>query len=111
TEWKWQLMIRQPAFVTDQHLREAIGQTEKKKDLPFLKKIRLERFSEGSVVQIMHIGPYAEEEPNIKKLQDFMEQNGFEFNGRHHEIYLSDPRKTSPQKLKTILRHPFLRKD
>jgi hypothetical protein len=61
---------------------------------------------EGPAVQILHMGPYSAERPAIARLHDFMKENGYTFNGRHHEIYLGDPRRTQPEKLKTIIRQP-----
>ena len=78
-----------------------------KKPNPKLKELKFETFDEGLAVQIMHIGPYSEELPNIKKLDDYMRENGYKSNGKHHEIYLGDPRRTAPEKLRTVLRHPI----
>lgn len=79
--------------------------SEKKPD-PSLEKIRLESFNEGLSAQIMHIGPYSAEGPTIEKLHNFVREQGYELRDKHHEIYLSDPRKSAPEKMKTILRHP-----
>jgi hypothetical protein len=86
--------------------QEALAKLHKKKDNPALDKLRLERFCEGPSVQIMHIGPYAEEMASIAKMDAFAEENGFAMHGKHHEIYLGDPRKGDPAKMKTVLRHP-----
>ncbi|MBB3187404.1 GyrI-like domain-containing protein [Microbacter margulisiae] len=105
--WHWTAMIMQPEFITKELLDEAIKQIKtKKKDLPALQKMRFEYFEEGACVQIMHIGPYAAEQPTITQLYEFMAQKDVGFNGKHHEIYLSDIRKASPEKLKTIIRQP-----
>jgi hypothetical protein len=111
SNWKWTVMIRQPGFVTENIIKKAIEEV-KTKNLPALPKLKFESFHEGLSAQIMHIGPYSEEEPTIKKLHDFIKEKGYEFEGskpgeRHHEIYLSDVRKTDPEKLKTILRQPI----
>ena len=79
---------------------------EKKKN-NLINKIRFEKFTEGSSVQIMHIGPYSNEEDNILKLHQNINDMGAHKSGKHHEIYLSDSRKCSPEKMKTILRQPF----
>lgn len=71
-----------------------------------LDRARFEAFHEGRAIQIMHIGPFSEEPATIERLVAFAEQNGFETHGKHHEIYLSDPRRTLPAKLRTVLRHP-----
>jgi len=104
--WKWTAMIMQPEFVTAEMVTEALDELRKKKALPALEKVRFETYREGLAVQIMHIGPYAAEEPTIARLHSFIRENGYELNGKHHEIYLSDPRRTAPEKLKTILRQP-----
>ena len=105
-QWKWTLMIAQPDFITSSMVEDAVKQVKGKKDSPSLAGIRFDTHDEGAAVQIMHIGPYAEEGPTIAKLHDFSEQNGYELTRKHHEIYLSDPRRCAPEKMKTILRHP-----
>ncbi len=104
--WRWTLMIMQPEWVDSGLVTEAASQLERKKNLPALDKVRLEDFLEGLSVQIMHIGPYAEEQPTIDKLRRFAEEKGYRLRGKHHEIYLSDPRRADPRKLRTVLRHP-----
>jgi len=109
-KWSWTAMIMQPAkLVTAEMVKEAVEQV-KKKNPPALSKLRFEKLDEGSAVQMMHIGPYAEETANIQKLHSYIKQNGYELAGKHHEIYLSDPRKTAPEKLKTVVRQPFKKK-
>jgi hypothetical protein len=106
--WDWTMMIMQPEWVTQEMLEEAVGEVEKKKDLPALPKVRLETYHEGPAVQIMHIGSYDDEGPTIARMHhEFMPENGYEPAGKHHEIYLSDPRKVAPEKLKTVLRQPI----
>lgn len=104
--WKWTAMIMQPEFVTKEMFSEAVKQVEKKKDPTALSKIRFESFFEGLSAQIMHIGTYSEEGPTIEKLHKFIHENCHELSGKHHEIYLSDPNKASPEKMKTIIRQP-----
>jgi hypothetical protein len=106
-EWKWTAMIMQPKYVTVDHVNVAIDSTRKKKGLPALSKLRFENFHEGAAAQIMHIGPYSAEGPNIAKIHDFIHSSGHVLSGKHHEIYLSDVRKTASEKLKTVLRQPM----
>ncbi len=87
--------------------RSALEETRKKKGLAV--EPRFEAFHEGLSVQIMHTGPYVAEAATIKMLHDFIHENGYQFNGRHHEIYLSDPRRAAPEKMKTIIRQPVKR--
>ena len=107
-DWEWTMMILQPDPVTEAMVAEAVTQAAKKKNPPALDKIRFESLHEGSAAQIMHIGPYADEAPNIARIHQFIIDNGDQLRGKHHEIYLSDPRRAAPEKLKTIIRQPFL---
>ena len=109
-KWKWTSMIMQPEYVTNNLIEAAVGQVKKKKNLASLLAMRFESFGEGAAAQSMHIGPFSEEGPTIAKIHSFISDNGYEVAGKHHEIYLSDFRKTSPDKLKTIIRQPFKRK-
>lgn len=103
----WTLMIRQPDHVTADMVAEAkVAVAKKKPDLP-LDAVRLESYHEGKVAQIMHLGPYSEEKPTIARLDAFMAENGYAFRPKHHEIYLNDPRKVAPEKIKTVIRHPI----
>jgi hypothetical protein len=104
--WDWTMMIMQPERVTRDMFEHALKQVEKKKDLPALSKLRLEAYHEGLSVQILHIGPYAAEAPTIAGMHAFAAENGYQLAGKHHEIYLGDPRKVAPEKLKTVLRQP-----
>jgi hypothetical protein len=108
--WIWTSMIRQPEFITPAVFAWAIEECQRKKPELDLTKARFETFSEGLCVQIMHIGPYSDEPRSVSLLEAFIEANGLvDQTGserKHHEIYLSDPRKTAPEKLKTVLRHP-----
>lgn len=106
--WKWTLMIRQPDFITPEMVREATAQLDKKKgaELPALRQIRFESMTEGACAQILHTGPYSAEPPTIQKLHDFIHENGYALHGKHREIYLSDARRTAPEKMKTIIRQP-----
>jgi hypothetical protein len=109
--WKYTIMIMQPELVTAEMFAEALAQLRKKKgNQPTFARLRLERFHEGLCVQTMHIGPYAAEPATVERMQAFMEENGLQDlvgqGGKHHEIYLGDPRRANPAKLKTVLRHP-----
>lgn len=106
-KWKWTMMIHQPPYATEAVLDEAIAQVRKKKGLSMVSALRRERFQEGRVAQILHIGPYDDEGPTIARMHQFIDENGGTPTGRHHEIYLSDPRRAAPDRLKTILRQPF----
>lgn len=105
-KWQWTLMIMQPDFVTKDLVDKAIEMAGKKKNLPALSKMRFESYHEGRAAQIMHIGPYAAEGPTIEKIHNFAKDQGYELKGKHHEIYLSDPRKSAPEKMKTVIRQP-----
>ena len=108
--WKWTSMMMQPEFVTPALFTEAVAEVRKKKAPVALDKIRFERFTEGRSAQIMHIGPYSTEGPTIEKLHAFIEESGYDKAGKHHEIYLSDPRRCAPEKLKTIIRQPVVKR-
>ncbi len=105
--WQWTMMIVQPEYVTAKLFAETLGEVQKKKRLPALARLRFESYHEGRAAQIMHLGPYADEEPTITKLHDFIHARGGERQGKHHEIYLKDPRKSAPGKLLTVIRQPF----
>lgn len=108
--WAWTAMILQPDHITPAMFQEGLAQLRKKRgDSPALGKLRLERFHEGLAVQIMHIGPYSEEPATIERLHAFASENGYRLRGKHHEIYMGDPRRAAPEKLKTILRQPVER--
>lgn len=111
--WFYTLMIMQPEVITAELFEEAREQVRKKKgNSPALSKARLEYFEEGLCVQIIHIGPYATEPATIECMREFMGAHGLKDNvgpnGKHHEIYISDPRKVAPEKMKTVLRHPVV---
>jgi hypothetical protein len=107
SQWSWTMMIMQPEWITQEIVAAAIQEVKKKKGLPGLAKLRLETYHEGLSVQIMHTGSYDDEGPILAELHSkFIPNNGYEEMGKHHEIYLSDPRKVAPEKLKTVLRQP-----
>lgn len=106
-EWNWKSMIRLPDFVSDEMVKMVKIEVKVKKGVEGVDKIKLETFQEGLSAQILHIGPYSEEEPTIKKLHGFIEENGYRMRGLHHEIYMSDPRRVPPERWKTIIRQPI----
>jgi len=109
-EWDWTMMIMVPDWITGDMLASAVDKVAAKKNPPSLGKIRLESLDEGLCVQLLHIGSYSDEGPILKQLHDeYIPQNGLKMTGKHHEIYLSDPRKVAEEKLKTILRQPVTR--
>ena len=104
--WDWTMMIMQPDWISRSLFEDAVAEAGKK-DLPALAKIRMESYVEGLAVQILHIGSYDDEGPVLKTMHsDFIPDNGYTMVREHHEIYLSDPRKVAPEKLKTVLRQP-----
>jgi hypothetical protein len=105
--WKWTVMIMQPKQVTDEAVDKAIDELKKKKNLVALSKVRFESFHEGTAAQIMYFGPFSDEGPTIQKIHDFIKQHEGTLIGKHHEIYLSNPCRVTPDKLKTILRQPM----
>jgi hypothetical protein len=105
--WKWRLMIMQPNFVTPAIFTEALETVGRKKNLSGLERVSFHTYHEGSSAQIMHIGPFSTEGPNVAKIHEAIHQAGYEIHGLHHEIYLSDFHKTNPEKLRTIIRQPY----
>lgn len=112
SKWNWKLMIRMPEPVPQSKLQLALNEVHVKKKIAKeeLKGIRLQQWSQGSAVQVMHIGSYSSEEPAINSIFLYAKENGLVCHGPHHEIYLSDPRKTPPEKLKTIIRYSVKKK-
>ena len=106
-DWKWTLMIMQPEPVKKEMVVKAIEEVRKKKNPVALPLVRFESFSEREVAQIMHIGPFSEEGPTVEKVHTFIENSSKQLSGKHHEIYLSDIRRTAPARLKTIIRQPM----
>jgi hypothetical protein len=107
SKWKWTLMIMQPEFISRGMVDAAIAEVRAKKNPAALSRVRFEKLAEGSAAQIMHIGPFSEESPNILRVHQFIESSGHKRVGKHHEIYMSDIRKTAPSKWKTIIRQPM----
>ncbi|NLN16796.1 MAG: hypothetical protein GX182_05695 [Firmicutes bacterium] len=106
TDWRWTLMIMQPEVITQEMVEEAMAKVAKKGTL-VPASTRLERFHEGLAAQVMHIGPYSAEGPAIAALHEFIAAQGRALRGRHHEIYLSDPSRTAPEKMRTLIRQPM----
>jgi hypothetical protein len=105
--WKWTAMILVPDFVTEEAVEEAKAQAMEKKGLPAISRVRLETYHEGPSAHILYIGPYADEDETIERIHQFIQDQGHKLRGKHHEIYLSDPNRTAPEKLKTVIRQPF----
>lgn len=103
---RWTLMIRMPEPVGAADVEAARAVVARKRPLPTLADVRFEEFDEGRCAQVLHVGPYSEEAATIATLQAFIREQGHELRGRHHEIYLSVPGRTRPERLKTVLRQP-----
>jgi len=112
SQWDWTMMIMTPDWVQPELFEDALEQVRKGKNPSSLDKVRLEHYHEGLSVQIMHLGSYDDEAPILAKMHnEFIPENGYTENGKHHEIYLSDPRRVAPEKLKTVLRQPVRASD
>jgi hypothetical protein len=110
-KWNWKFLNRVPDFVNDDDLENAVKKLLEKGKAPEVKQVKLESLSEGLCVQALHIGPYDRENETIEKMMTFASEQGLEFHGTHHEIYLSDPCRIPPERLKTILRMPVRKKN
>jgi hypothetical protein len=106
TVWNWELMIRVPTFITEKEVRATIDDLIGKGKSAEVAQVRLVEFTEGECVQMLHVGPYTAEKPTLDKMREFAGKAGRRFDGRHHEIYFSDPRRVKPERLRTILRQP-----
>lgn len=106
SEWNYRLLIRLPDFVTKKDVDKAIEKVKKEKNIPLTSQLEFFTMTEGKCVQMLHVGPYSTEPETLQQMKVFMDSKGLGRNGLHHEIYLSDFRKTAPEKLKTILRDP-----
>jgi hypothetical protein len=107
SSWSWTAMIMQPDVVTEEVVQRSILEASKKKKLPAATKLRFEHFREGLAAQILHTGPYSAEGPTIERLHTFIAEAGHRLHGKHHEIYLNDPSRSDPAKLRTIIRQPI----
>jgi hypothetical protein len=108
TAWRWTMMIRQPTGIPPEVLAQARTKVVAKVGESAADALRIERFDEGRSAQVMHHGPYAEERATIERLHSFIAQQGLRLRGRHHEVYLSDPRKAAPAAMRTVLRQPVM---
>ncbi|HMN11583.1 MAG TPA: GyrI-like domain-containing protein [Bellilinea sp.] len=106
-EWYWNLLIRMPYYVQPADVDAAVQTVYDKKKLAKVREVIFQVLDEGKCAQIMHTGPYSTEPETIRRLQESIVNMGYQAQGMHHEIYLSDPRKTEPDKMKTILRQPI----
>ncbi len=105
-EWEWRLLIRVPDFITQKELDAAIQTVMSKGKESLAKEVRFEELTEGRCVQVLHTGPYGEEQATVRKMHEMAERNGVHLRGPHHEIYLSDPNRVPKERLRTILRYP-----
>ncbi|MGO8675963.1 MAG: GyrI-like domain-containing protein [Limisphaerales bacterium] len=105
-QWRWNLLIRTPGFVTAEELRKAAAVLVKRGKGAEVEQVRLDSLAEGTCVQMLHVGPYDQECVTVARMKEFAATKQLEFHGRHHEIYLSDPRRVPPERLKTLLRCP-----
>jgi len=106
SRWRWRAMIVQPEPVGSDDIARAVERARVKQPSPALDRLRFDWWSEGRCAQVLHLGPYAAEGPSIVRLHEGLKAAGYRERGRHHEIYLGDPRRAAPDKLRTILRHP-----
>lgn len=108
SDWDWTMMIAQPETVNLEWVERARSEVSKKrKDLNAARQVRFEPYREGLSIQLMHIGPYSAEGPNVARIHSYIHENGYEISGKHHEIYLSNVRRSAPEKLKTVIRQPI----
>ena len=105
--WNWKLLIRTPDFITDKQLKEAVTAAASRGKDAAVSHVRLETMTEGRCVQVLHKGPYADEAATIAAMDAFAKENKLVCNGYHHEIYLTDPNRAAPEKMRTILRQPM----
>ena len=111
SDWNWTMMIGQPNTVTDEWVDRVRDEVGRKKRLAVLPGVRLARLDEGLSAQVLHVGPISAEGPTTTLLHEFIRARGYTFHGvrqKHHEIYLSDPRRTAPETWKTIIRQPVV---
>jgi hypothetical protein len=105
-EWQWRLLIRVPGLITQKELDDAIETVVRKKKEPLPTLVTIEKLTEGRCVQMLHVGPYAEEKTAVTKMEQMVQREGLHLHGPHHEIYLSDPNRVPSQRLRTIVRYP-----
>jgi hypothetical protein len=107
SQWEWTLMIMVPGRVTAGTVEDARAEAARKKQVAAIDSVRLQRFAEGRCAQVMHVGPYSAEGPTVADLHAFIADRGYVLAGKHHEIYLGDPRRAAPERLRTIVRQPL----
>lgn len=108
-DWLWTMMIMQPDIIAKSEIDEAREIVRKKKNPSALNKVNFKSFDEGKSAQILYTGAYKDEGPAIARIHAFIKQSGYRLDGKHHEIYLSDMRRTAPEKLKTVIRQPMVK--
>jgi hypothetical protein len=108
-QWKWTLLVVMPGAITGAMVEHARREVSARKDMPALQLLRFTEFEEGACMQILHVGPYSDERPTIERLHAAIAEQGGTPSGKHHEIYLGDPRRAAPENLKTIIRQPFIK--
>lgn len=106
-KFEWTLMIMQPEHITAEMVEQVKSNILKKDETSAVARVRFESYEEGQAVQILHIGSYDSEGDNVRKLHEYIHEQGYQLGKRHHEIYLNDSRKVAPEKLKTVIRQPF----
>ena len=104
------MMIRIPDFAENEQIKRALTILKEKKNPISFAKLYIKEYHEKTVVHQLYIGPYSEEGPTIEKMHDYAKKEGYELAGKHHEIYIGDPRRTKPEKLKTVIRQPIKKK-
>jgi hypothetical protein len=104
--WQWTAAIRQPVELTRELLDDVAAEVARSKNVPAAEAVRLAELTEGLCAQVLHVGPYSAEAPTIARLHGFIAEHGYALTGKHHEIYLGDPRRAAPEKLRTIIRQP-----
>ena len=109
-EGKWTSMIRIPDYVAEEDIKKALNLFKEKKNPTNFNKLRYESYEEGTVVQVLYFGPYSDEGPTITEMHKYAESEGYSLHKKHHEIYLSDPRRTKPDRLRTVIRQPIIKK-
>jgi hypothetical protein len=110
SQWRWKMLIRTPDFIAADDLKSAVAILTKRGKSPSVSEVTLETLAEGQCMQMLHVGPYEREPETIALMKACAEKEGYAFHGRHHEIYLSDPRRVPPDRLKTILRMPVTKR-
>lgn len=106
SDWDWTLMLAQPPIVTQELVVETVAAVRARRQMDDLDLVRFERFSEGSCAHVLHRGPFSAERPALERLYEFVKREGYMPVGKHHEIYLTDPQRTAPERMRTIIRQP-----